>query len=204
MNKLWGFTYYEIGPIDCDYKDRGKTWRDNITPFLEDMGGIVINPLEKPIKLISEAEKDIKKRKLYKINKVYDKLQEEMKLLRCFDLRCVDKADILICHLDLNIPTCGSFEEIAWANRCKKPILIHFEQGKENCYDWMFGEIPHQHIFSTWEDMKQYLINIDTGVETKHWKRFFFFEYDKMMPKRPPNTQGNGKKYKLEWVEDNV
>ena len=181
-NKLWGSRFYLAGPIDLD-TNRGIDWRRNITPFLESIGGVVIDPTDKPIGLVSEKPNDIKRRKQLKQTEQYDKLAKEMKLIRCVDLRCVDLSDILICHLDLNIYSCGTWEEIGWANRCKKPILVHFEQGKKHANDWLFGQIPSDHIFSTWDDLKIYLLNVHKGKDTRHYKRFFFFNYDKMLPK---------------------
>lgn len=199
MNRLWGFRVYECGPIDCD-ESRGKIWRQDITPFLEDLGCVVLDPTNKPINLIQERDEDIERRKELKRKGLYDEVAKEMKLLRCVDLRCVDLADMLIVNLDLSIASRGTFEEMDWANRCKKPILIHFKQGKQNANDWNFGVIPHEHIFSTWEELKQYIVDVDSGKDTRHFKRFFFFDYPKLLPKRPPNTQNDGKIYNVSWL----
>ena len=47
MQKLLGHRVYLAGPMDR-VKDRGRTWRNKITPTLSSMGLNVLNPLKKP------------------------------------------------------------------------------------------------------------------------------------------------------------
>jgi nucleoside 2-deoxyribosyltransferase len=98
-----------------------------------------------------------------------------MKTIRAVDLRLVDMSDFLIVNLDINTHPCGTLEEIFWANRQKKPIIIHMEQGKNQTPDWLFGTIPHQMFFSTWDEIKQYLVHIDTSENIDTHKRWYFF-----------------------------
>ena len=97
----------------------------------------------------------------------------------------VDLADFLICYIDVNIHTVGTYEELFWANRSKKPILICVEGGKKNTPHWLFGTIPHQHIFNNWEELKKYLIHVDQDENVEHYKRWTFFKYNEMLPKVP-------------------
>jgi hypothetical protein len=91
----------------------------------------------------------------------YEAVRKEMLWIRRVDLRLVHLADFLIVHLDKSLPTCGTWEEIAWANQEKKPILIHYAQGKRQAPLWLFGMIPHEMLFSTWEEMSSYLDYVD-------------------------------------------
>lgn len=200
MNRLWGTRVYMSGSIDKDEINRGRVWRQELTPFLHNIGCVVLDPTNKPISLIQEQPEDIERRKELKRKGLYNDLQKEMKLLRCVDLRCVDLSDILIVYLDLDIAARGTYEEMDWANRCKKPILLCVKQGKSALNDWNFGIIPHEHIFSNWEELKQYMLDVDSGKDERHFKRFFFFDYDRLLPNRPPNTQNDGKKYSLAWL----
>jgi nucleoside 2-deoxyribosyltransferase len=112
--------------------DRGATWRDNITPFLEEMGSIVFNPITKPTNTgLEDSDSHTVKTKLKRTER-YDELAEMMKVIRRVDLRLVDISDFLVVNLNLDIHPCGTYEEIFWANRQKKPIIIHMEQGKIN------------------------------------------------------------------------
>ena len=155
--------------------DRGSTWRDNITPFLTDMGIRVFNPSIKPTDIgLEDQDNHLIKTKL-KHNEQYDELTVIMKIIRSVDLRMVDISDFLIVNLDITVHPCGTYEEIFSSNRGKRPILIHIEQGKQNTPDWLFGTIPHQMIFSSWQDLKNYLIHINSDENIETYKRWQFF-----------------------------
>lgn len=174
MNRLKNQRVYLAGAMDR-VPDRGSTWRDNITPFLEDLGVIVFNPINKPSNIgLEDAEVHSLKKKL-KQREDYDELSYIMKTIRGVDLRLVDISDFLIVNLDIETHPCGTLEEIFWANRQKKPIIIHMEQGKQQTPDWLFGTIPHQMIFSNWEEIKAHLIHINSAPNIQTYKRWYFF-----------------------------
>jgi len=175
MNRLKNQRVYLAGAMDRVI-DRGNGWRDNITPFLENLGVVVFNPIKKPTKLGKEdAETHEYKTKL-KYEKNYDALSSIMKTIRGVDLRLVDISDFLIVNLDLDVHPCGTYEEIFLANRSKKPVVVHMEQGKQNAPDWLFGTIPHQMIFSTWKEVQTYLKYIDGSCEIEYHNRWRFFD----------------------------
>jgi len=105
-----------------------------------------------------------------------------MKPVRVVDLRMVDISDFLIAILDNTIASCGTYEEIAWQNRMKKPVLIWGVQGKDNVPDWIFSMIPHQHVFSSWEEIQAYLIHVHRDIKVETYRRWVFFDYTKMVP----------------------
>ena len=155
--------------------DRGNGWRDNITPFLENLGIIVFNPIKKPTDIGKEDEEVQLLKKRYKKDLQYDELSRLMKSIRSVDLRLVDISDFIIVNLDLDTHPCGTLEEIFWANRQKKPIIIHMVQGKQNAPDWLFGTIPHDMIFSSWNEIENYLHSINTKSEIDSHNRWYFF-----------------------------
>lgn len=165
---------YLAGAMDR-VADRGNGWRDNITPFLEDLGAIVFNPIKKPTTIGKEDAETHKYKQKLKQEMNYDELSRVMKVIRSVDLRLVDISDFLIVNLDLDIHPCGTYEEIFWANRQKKPIIVHMVQGKQNAPDWLFGTIPHDLIFSDWDSVKNYLITIHTNSEIQTFNRWYFF-----------------------------
>lgn len=154
--------------------DRGTGWRDNITPFLEDLGIIVFNPIKKPTAIGQEDAETHKYKQKLKQEMDYDELSRVMKVIRSVDLRLVDISDFLIVNLDLDIHPCGTYEEIFWANRQKKPIIVHMVQGKQNAPDWLFGTIPHNMIFSSWDAVKIYLLQIHNDTVIKTYNRWYF------------------------------
>jgi hypothetical protein len=174
MNRLKNQRVYLAGAMDR-VADRGATWRDNITPFLQNLGIEVFNPISKPSNIGLE-DKDVHaiKTKL-KEKENYDELSSMMKTIRAVDLRLVDISDFLIVNLDLSGHPCGTYEEIFLANREKKPIIIHMVQGKNHSPDWLFGTVPHQMIFSTWDEIKSYLLHINSSENIDTYKRWYFF-----------------------------
>lgn len=173
-NRLLNQRVYLAGAMDR-VPDRGTGWRDDITPFLENLGVTVFNPIKKPTVVGQEDSETHKYKTRLKLDKKYDELSRVMKVIRSVDLRLVDISDFLIVNLDLDIHPCGTYEEIFWANRQKKPIIIHMVQGKENAPDWLFGTIPHQLIFSSWDDIKDYLLQINSNDEINSYNRWYFF-----------------------------
>jgi nucleoside 2-deoxyribosyltransferase len=173
-NRLNNQRVYLAGAMDR-VKDRGNGWRDNITPFLENLGITVFNPIKKPTSIGLEDETTHSYKLELKRQLKYDELSSLMKVIRSVDLRLVDISDFLIVNLDLDTHPCGTYEEIFWANRQKKPIIIHIEQGKNTTPDWLFGTVPHQMIFSSWSEIKTYLEQINSSSTIDHYKRWYFF-----------------------------
>ena len=58
----------------------------------------------------------------------------------------------------------------------KKPVLVHYEQGKANAPLWLYGMLPHQMIFSTSADLYAYLRHIAHDPEIDRLNRWYFFD----------------------------
>lgn len=174
MNRLKNQRVYLAGAIDR-VRDKGRGWREEISPFLESIGTIIFNPILKPTEIGLEDKEAHSIKSKFKKQKRYDELASMMKVIRSVDLRLVDISDFLIVNLDLDIHPCGTYEEIFWANRQKKPILIHMAQGKDHAPDWLFGTIPHQMIYSDWNDMYAYLEHINSSENISTHNRWYFF-----------------------------
>jgi len=175
MNRLKNQRVYLAGAMDRAI-DRGNGWRNDITPFLNDLGVVIFNPIKKPTQIGLE-DAGVHQHKLQlKKEKKYDELSYLMKVIRSVDLRLVDISDFLIVNLDLDIHPCGTYEEIFWANRQKKPIIIHMVQGKQSAPDWLFGTIPHEMIFSSWDLVKDYLKLVDNSIKINTHNRWYFFD----------------------------
>lgn len=174
-NRLKNQRCYLAGAMDR-VPDRGKTWRQYITPFLQSIGVTVLDPLRKPTNLGLENDDTVHYKLKLKKEKNYDELSKLMKEIRAVDLRMVDISDFLVVNLNIETHPCGTLEEIFWANRQKKPILIHIEQGKENTPDWLFGTIPHEFMFSSWTELEQYLLYINSSGASMNLNRWCFFE----------------------------
>lgn len=169
-----------IGAMDRA-REAGKIWRDDIGPWLTRRGIIALNPYNKPAACESVLENDdaFEQRKIAKANGDYDFLSESMKGVRAFDLRMVDHSDALILHLDIEQYPCGTYEELFGGNRQKKPIITHCAHGKANMPDWLFGTFPHEMMFDTWDEIKEYIRHIDEDPVINTLNRWQFFNLEK-------------------------
>jgi hypothetical protein len=174
INNLNNMRTYLVGAMDR-VADGGVRWREKITPLLNKMNVFVLDPCKKPI----DIKENTDTRKIinsYKETGQYDRIRKEFGYIRNSDLRCVDISDFIICHIDMTVHMCGSYEEIVTANRQKKPILVWCEQGKEKAPNWLFFMIPHEHIFSTMDEMLNYLQDINLSTDKHKLKRWFFLQ----------------------------
>jgi len=165
---------YLAGAMDR-VPDGGTQWRDALTPWLESRGIIVFNPVDKPCDIGKENAETRKIRHEAKINGDLSKLLAD-KVVRGVDLRLVDISDFLIVNIDIESHPCGTYEELFWANREKKPILVRCEQGKLNAPDWLYWTIPHEMIFGTWDELKDYIDHIAFDDEVDRLRRWIFFD----------------------------
>ena len=164
---------YLCGAISFD--DNDVEWREALKPFLRDLGIKIFDPCDPPID-IKLADKETQRRLLHEGR--FDELSVVMKELRCLDLRMIDITDMVIVNIDTDIYTCGTWEEIALANRERKPILVHCKQGKRGAPLWLYGMIPHELIFGSWSELEDYILEIDKceGVLLK--RRWYLFNYE--------------------------
>lgn len=175
--KLCGTRTYLAGAMDR-VNDGGVGWRNDITPFLNEMGVVVLDPCKKEefMSYAIESDGDRKRRHNLKLASNYEKLVQEIKEIRSTDLRAVDIIDFVIVNIDTEVHACGTYEELFCGNREKKPVLVHCEQGKKGCPDWLFGTVPHEHIFSDWGALKSYLVGVNNGTDTRRFNRWTFFD----------------------------
>jgi hypothetical protein len=175
MNNLKNMRTYLAGAMDR-VVDGGIGWRNAITPMLQELQVKVINPCDKPIESAKEGPDTRMQIEFYKETGQFDKIRQDYGHIRNADLRCVDVSDFLIAHIDMNVHMCGSYEEISTANRQKKPILVWCEQGKKLAPNWLFFMLPHEHIFSSMDQLLAYLYEVSRCEETNNLKRWFFFK----------------------------
>ncbi len=191
MNRLYYNRVYLPGPIDnaCDF---GVGWRQDIKNKLDDLDLIFLDPCDKPM-LAEFACEDLENHKLrreMKENEDFEGLAKDMRLIRCIDLRLADLCDFAIVHLDRDIYSTGTHEEVSLLNRRKVPILIHVEQGKTALPDWYWGVVPHQHVFGTWEELHRYVYKVANSPETPDtYNRWRFLDYKKLYGKRASDAK---------------
>jgi nucleoside 2-deoxyribosyltransferase len=180
VNRLQQTSVYLSGPMDrvVDFEKDAVVWRNDLKPFLFSMGVGVLDPCDKATLIGVESEDIRKEKKLLKVQGRYDELREIMKPICAVDARMVDLANFLILYIDIDVHMMGSYHEAAIAISQKKPVLVMCKQGKQNIPDWAFGSIPHEMMFSSWGEVKEYLTHIDTADKVEHLRRWWFFDID--------------------------
>lgn len=164
MNLLKGTKTYLVGSIQ--YKN-GRGWREKMTTDLQEMGIVCYDPYKKPFIIDVDECEDAQSEILDLVSKKdFDEAARRMKLIRSYDLALVDKADFLICYIDPDVHTCGSYEELFWCNRLKRPIFLIVEGGKSKTPLWLLGTVPHKYIYDNFEDVVEMLRRIDSGEKT--------------------------------------
>ena len=163
-NRLEGLRTYLAGPMDR-VADGGVGWRIMLSQYLNARDVVILDPCNKPTDMGVEDLENRQQRRDWKAQGEYDKAAKCMKVIRATDLRMVDISDFLIVNLDIEASPCGTYEELFLANRQKKPILLRVKQGKQEVPDWLLGVIPHETIFSTWDEVKEYLVSDIMRVE---------------------------------------
>jgi len=179
MNRLNGLACYLSGPIDFA-TDMGKSWRDEITNFLEPKNVHVLNPLKHCFWGAQELD-TVKRPRMKKLGEEcrFDELRTEMKSVNHWDLRAVDLSSFLIVNYDNSVHMCGTYEEIFIANKQSKPVLFVLSCQRNKISSWMYGRFPPSHMFESWQELKYYLNRIDeeknyqfTEADNKRWLFF--------------------------------
>lgn len=180
MNRLRGMTCYLSGPMDRVDFAEAKGWRDWIKPRLWGRGMGVYDPCDKPLTGNVEDPELHARVDQWKSEGNWDAIREAYKPIVGVDLRMVDQSACIISNIDIDSHMCGTYDEDFLAASQRKPVLCRVKQGKENAPNWLFGRIPHEHIFSSWFDLEEYLDHIDQDEEVDHLRRWTFFDYEKV------------------------
>ena len=157
MNKiLEGKFVYLSGAIENE--NEKENWRISIVKTLTDRYGFnVFDPHADPKQ---QWVGDLKKAR---VEKDYATMAKIAKKFVRKDLQVVQRSDIVIAYLPYGVPTCGTHHEIFLANMLKNPVLLVCPEGKEMNPLWYFGFIPDEHMFGSWNDLYNYLDNVNDG-----------------------------------------
>lgn len=158
------------------YTPDGKTWRDLVKDQLKDRNIIFLDPYYKPF--VNDVPEDDESRKemLHWVEtSQFDLIEQRMRRVRAYDLRCIDISDFIIVNINPKIPTWGTTEEITLAVKQQKPVfvIIDHERGKRACPLWLFGTFPHKYIYDSTQDAIDMIKAIDDGivpVNSDKWK----------------------------------
>jgi nucleoside 2-deoxyribosyltransferase len=170
MNLLNKTKTYLIGPME--FGNDTESWRKQCEDRLSKLGIVCFNPHSHPFLVDIEEGKQSLLIELREQEK-YDELEEAAKNIRRHDLKMVDKADFLICHIDPTIPTIGTIDELVNAERLDRPVFMFIEGGKKKCPTYLFSKVPHKYMYDSLEEILETIEKIDSGeieIDSKRWK----------------------------------
>lgn len=175
MGRLRDQIVYLAGPIDSD-PNRGTEYRKELIPILRKYGIGILSPLDKSTVFcphLNEDEELHRIRTEFLKNKDYENYSRIMKEIVRVDLSMVDAAHFLIIYIDKTLHMCGTYHELVMASIERKPCLIVCRQGMENIPPWLWGIIPYEFFFSSFEELDTYLSKIDNLSHKPKFWRFF-------------------------------
>jgi nucleoside 2-deoxyribosyltransferase len=163
MRYLKGKRCYLSGPIEnANPKD---DWRIEPSKILiEEFGIDLFDPFHDPKQQWASALVTAREEKNY---------NEMARIANNFvrkDLSLVDSSDFLISNVPKGVPTVGTVHEIIVKSEQKKPVLLVCTQGKEHVAFWYFGLIPHSQMFGSWNDLYNYLREVNIGKHSDNYR----------------------------------
>lgn len=166
---LEGKRVYLSGPIE--YGD-GPNWRIEPKNILTQRFGLnIFDPFEDPKQQMVAELKEAKK------NLNFEKMAQIIEYFVQKDLSMTDRSDILIACLPQGVPTTGTHHEIINANDRKKALILLCEQGKENIPLWYYGFISHKRMFGSWNEVYNYLEEVNLGLHLDDRRFSFIYNY---------------------------
>lgn len=163
MNRLRNHRCYLFGPMD-DVPDRGTGWRNAITPQLEALGVIVINPCEKPDTFhIKEEDITVQAINSLKAAGELKEARELMKPIAHYDLGCVDRTDFMLGYLDPDVHMCGSYMEAKQGLTSYHPVLTVVKGGVKRTPNFYLALSKLETLFNDFDEAMNYIKGIDNG-----------------------------------------
>lgn len=164
MNYLFNMVTYLMGPIDRA-DDDGVSWRKDLRNKCEKRNFNIkfLDPTDKPIHIGQEiGEEKNRLRRLLEENK-WAEAKKVVSKIRHYDLRMVDTCNFGIIYIDLNVHSCGSYDELFTAERQQKPVLVIMKQKKKDIPGWLVSFIKEEEVFESVDECVDYLGKIDSG-----------------------------------------
>jgi len=163
-----------IGAMEKN-REGGFKSRTHVVEALMSIGVTVWNHYNNPIRSDSdEGDAEMFERfEQWREEENYEAIHECGKPIRNKDLALIDKCDFVICELDMEKLSCGTWEELFLANRHKKPVFVFCKQGKKAIPLWMWWTLPINYFYNNLEEVIDTLKKIDTGdivIDNDRWK----------------------------------
>lgn len=172
MGLLHKTKVYLVGSMQ--YVSDGRSWRENVTDELGQLGITVFDPYHKPfVDDVAEDDSVRARLKEHMDRGELDIVAERMKPIRNFDLRLCDLSDFIIAHINPSVASWGSAEELVTSCRMKKPTFISIEGGRSKCPLWILGMFPTKYIYNNVQEIIDMIKKIDAQekiIDSDRWK----------------------------------
>jgi hypothetical protein len=171
MGYLSDKSVYLAGPMHA-VEDDGIGWRHWISPILERRWNLKVeDPSKKVVNGVVEIydHKEYFKSIIESLN--WEKIKEEFYPIVRKDLRCVDKADLIIAVYDPTVHMFGTIHELVMAHLERKPIYVFVNSDNaKKINPWLFTLIQPDWLFLEWEQMFKRLDKVDQGdINPEYW-----------------------------------
>lgn len=165
---LAGKRCYLSGPIENDAS--GHNWRTEPKRVLVDEFGIdMFDPFDDPKQIwVSPLNEARQKHD-------YEEMARIAKMFVRKDLCMVDRSDFIISYLPYKVATTGTHHEIINSVNAKKPTLLICPQGKNLIPAWYYGFIPHEVMFGSWDELYNYLRDVNAGKHKDNNRWHFIY-----------------------------
>jgi len=158
MGHLQDKSVYLGGAIsNCPLLKQGINWRPPVIQELETRFGLnVFDPLSDPKQqFVDDVKRAQQNKDEHALRMVATGFVQK-------DLQKVARCDFTIHKIVTNVDSPGSTDEIMFASRqLKNPTLIVCEEGRFNLSTWYWGCINPEFLFSSWDELYDYLAEVD-------------------------------------------
>jgi len=166
MSELDGIKVFLSGGMDrC--ADDGIGWRKELREkcLKSELNFKFLDPTDKPDGVAPETgiEKYVIKEALVKGD--WEFAAEKSREVRHVDLRMIDKTDLYVVYIDLQIHACGTYNEFFEAESQHKPLFVIMAPHHKK-YDiplWLVGIVKEDEVFEGIDECVEHLKRIDDG-----------------------------------------
>jgi len=113
----------------------------------------------------------------YKEQRDFDGVAKIAKDFLAKDLNAVNWADLVIAYVPKGVASCGVPHEIINANLGKKLVLLVEGTDKAKISIWYYGFIKHRFMFGAWQQLFDYLTEINEGKHIDDPRLQFLYSY---------------------------
>lgn len=163
------FYTYLAGAIEFAIKDGGASWRDSITPALDEAGIYIQDPCKtEPLVTDMTVMEAQEKFNMWISSGHYEKFEEKFAKVVEKDIRMVHRSDFVIVHLFPKIPTTGTIHEMAEAWRLHIPIYLIWPDAKSKLSKWALYLVVDSggKLFDNKKQLTDYIATIYTQKQS--------------------------------------